>query len=808
MTTKNTTNYIFLRDFKPELYKLAVKMEEDLLIAPVSMLAYATRFLEYILYDVAGSRNHEVNRESGFVNNIYDLIQMDYLEYYLGDLMIKAYHFRNTSIHNTDISKSLKNDRKTAFELNKRLFDIADVYYKNLTNDYEEHTYQEPRLMNDSKKDFSNIVKQEKQFDKCIICGEPNKLSKSNFCLDCDSLLNCRDVLAKIIMSKGTDALLRRDDFDYPFKDQIIKDLIGRNVLQRIGNDVKIMKDGLDEMFMLTDKFMEIDGFLADAIGGNVNPYESEIYFQDEYPYQQVSGIVDEHNVARLIRLLETGVSHKNAVAHVDITCSFLDIWYDNKKSEFIDGNKDKLFVRYNELLIRNMLKSISDNKLPDVDEDRLEFWRQNFEGFSDELSERLTKNQLKLFISLFKMNSSKISVLNQLGISEEEFDNYLKTNSKIKSTYDGEMERRKRLMLNSLDELNFEDALEKSKLDMVEFEKAKEEFLNGNGNEFYEGVSQKLMKKYLNFRRIGKTTDEICEKLAIDKSEVELWKENDLFSDFPQRYNKIRLTLVKSAVNHQKTKEEILNDLEMGEDEFDQLIELAKGDDNYANFREFFQEEYYHLLIGVFMDEFRARLNVNVALNSAGLTHDDLKMHLYTDEELYGEYMKIKIDKIVSTLINKGKVNDKLLKKLDVTKDEYREMEAEITDRVNERQMNFITRELSKGELLLTSCKKVSCDVDIAFDWILRGTLGDEKFEDLAMAYWAEHLGHIDFINSEIREYRLEKVSRNKLVTANLKYDFEHWMKWGLIDGNNEDLTMESARDIIRKSISKDESD
>ena len=43
MTSQNTTNYKFLKNFKPELYKLAVKMEEDLLIAPVSILAYATK---------------------------------------------------------------------------------------------------------------------------------------------------------------------------------------------------------------------------------------------------------------------------------------------------------------------------------------------------------------------------------------------------------------------------------------------------------------------------------------------------------------------------------------------------------------------------------------------------------------------------------------------------------------------------------------------------------------------------------------------------------------------------------------------
>ena len=775
-------------------------------MTPVSMLAYATRFLEYILYDIAKDNSHEVNRESGFVNNIYELIQLDYLEYYLGNLLIKAYVFRNASIHNIDIIKSLKEDRKTAFELNKRLFDIADVYYKNLTNDYEDHQYEEPKPVEESEKDFTNIIKYDKRFDKCIICGQPNKLSKSNFCLDCDKLLNYRDVLAKIITGKGINAILKRDDFDYPFKDQLIRDLIDMDVLQRIGNDVRIMKDGLDELFMLTDKFMEIDEFLVGTVQGSLNPYESKIYFSTEYPYEQVSNIVDEWKVGRLVRLLETGVSYKNAMEHVDIKDSFLNSWYDNQKSEFLDGNKDGLFVRYNESLIENMFKSIRDNKVPDVDEDMLEFWSQHFEGFSERLSEQLTQNQLEMFLDLFRMNSSKEDALKALNISEEEFDSYIECNSNARNEYDDEMERRKRLMINSLDEMNFAESLKKSKLGQDELEKAKDEFVNEDGNEFYWELSQKLMRKYLNLRRIGKSTDEICERLAIDKSQVELWNDEVLFGDFKRRYSKIRLVLLKSAVNHQKTRSEILHDLEMSEDEFNDLIQLAKTDDDYANFRQFIQEEYYPYLITAFMVEFREKSNVNVALRNSGLTENDLKTYVYSDDELYEEFIEIKIDKFVSALVNKGKVNDKMLKKLDVSKDEYAQFEDRITERVVDKRLGVITRELAKGEILLPSCKKVNCDIDVAFDWILRGTLGEERFEKLAEVYWEEHLDFIGFLNSEIRDSNIEKVSRNKLVTANMKYDFDYWMKWGLIDKNNEDLTLEDVKDIfMRDNLNED---
>jgi len=798
MTSQNTTNYKFLKNFKPELYKLAVKMEEDLLIAPVSILAYATRFLEYILYDLAKYNDYEVNRESGFVKNIYELIQLDYLEYYLGDLLIKAYVFRNTSIHNTDITKSLKEDRKNAFELNKRLFDIADVYYKNLTNNYEEHVYVEPKVVDESQNEVTYIVKQDKIFDKCIICGESNKLSKSNFCIDCDKLLNYRDVLAKIVADRGTDVLLKRNDIDYPFKDQLIKDLLDKNIFKRIGNDLKIVDENLDDLFKLTDKFMEIDEFLTNFIK---NPKDFKADFPYEYPYLEIPSIVDNYYIENIVSLCEHGFSYKKALQHVDVRQSNLNNWYDDKKSEFLDGNKDDLFVKYNELLIENLFKSLKNLRVPEVNEEYVEFWIQYFDNFAENLSKNLSKLQLRLFFALFKTDTSREHILNQLDITIEELENHNINNSLMNEKSIEEMERRKRLMLVCIDDnFNFKESLEKSKLDIEEYEKSREDFLNGIYNEFYDKLSKKIMRKYLNLRRIGKTTHEICEKLAIAEEEVETWLKNDLFKEFHYSYDKIRLTLLKQATTNQKGIEDILKELEMNGDEFEEFIKLGSdGDENYVGFVEYFNEEYYPNMMTVFLEEFRKTLNLNLALKNTKLSKEDLKTYLYVDEELYHEFIQIKIDKIVSTTINKGKYNDKLLKKLGISKNEFLRIEDEINENVAERQLNFIINEVSNGEIMLTTCKKVNCDIDAAFDWIYEGTLGDEEFNELAEVYWDEHLLMINHINSELRDYNIDHPSRNKILTANMKYDFKYWMKWGLISQDNEDLSIEDVKKFLR---------
>ena len=83
MSKLNTTNYNFLKNFRPELFKLAVKMEEDLLITPISMLAYSTRFLEYILYDIARLNDYKITGKYGLTDNIFEIIVCRLCEYYM-----------------------------------------------------------------------------------------------------------------------------------------------------------------------------------------------------------------------------------------------------------------------------------------------------------------------------------------------------------------------------------------------------------------------------------------------------------------------------------------------------------------------------------------------------------------------------------------------------------------------------------------------------------------------------------------------------------------------------------------------------
>jgi len=61
---------------------------------------------------------------------------------------------------------------------------------------------------------------------------------------------------------------------------------------------------------------------------------------------------------------------------------------------------------------------------------------------------------------------------------------------------------------------------------------------------------------------------------------------------------------------------------------------------------------------------------------------------------------------------------------------------------------------------------------------------------------------GHEVNINREIIIRKMENVSRNNLISSKLKYDFDHWMKWGLIDRKNTHLTVDEVKEILAQYV------
>lgn len=791
MVSKNTTNYKFLKDFKPELYKLAIKMEEDLLITPVSILAYSTRFLEYILHDIAGKCGYDADKKLGYVEKINELIRFGYVDGDFAQLLIDAYITRNNSIHNHNISNSLKEDKKIAFELNETLFHIADVYYTLNTNNYENHTYIEPKKQEKSKKGFnSTIVKQDKNFDNCIICGESTVRTKSNFCINCDNLLNYREVLAKIITDKGTNTFLKRDDFDYGFKDQLIKDLINQNVLQKVGNNYNILNDELDKYFILTDEFMEIDMFLADFIEGNIeNPLDSRFYLSSEYPYANVSNVINEYYVGKSVKSMENGFSHEYALEHMGVPESIFDNWYKVKKSEFIEGNKDELFIKYNELLIKELFRLIERNNLLKVDDEKIDFWSKYFTGFSEKLSKKLVKQKFRAFVELFKQNYSKKDALNQVELTEKEFDEAILIHKVLADEYFEEIEKREKLLLSDVKKYSLKESLKKSNMELVDC-KSKQE------------LTYILQQRYLGYRRESLNTNEICEILTIDIQEVDSWFEDDSFSN---NYDTVRLELFKRATETYKTKSEILNDLEISEDELEDYIARGKsGDKRFIQYYDYFENVYYDNKFKTFLVEFRINKNVNVALKKADLSQKEFDVYLKSNDKYRDEFFNLRVYYIADHIAKKGKISPKFLKKMGMSKKDYQNIKDTIDQKVLEKQVELITEATINDKIIYLAAKEINCNWKDVFDWIYMGSCGDKRFEELANEYWLQAIQYIKEGNSLLKKEDSISLLKHTIDPKALgEYDLQYWQKWGLIDKNNRINEIEDIKDIIKKNNS-----
>lgn len=373
MTSLNSKNFDFLCFDYPELYEICHDMEKNFVKAPVSIYVYATRFLEYLLHDIAKKCKKVVEKDKSFSENIENFKKAG-LNDNLAAHLISAYTLRN-EIHKHD--KSLKEDEKDASELHRELFDIANIY---CPNDYEIRNYTNPlsvekptkenSLIEESKKETKSVIRQKKLFNKCIICGSPNKASKSNFCKDCDKLLNYRSVLSKIIDEKGKDSMITKYDFGDSSEKELMDYLISKNILKNIPDFYNFNIDNLENFLNLTEEYMEIDEFVFNLKKDRIdNPMNSKFYTKDNYPYKQVPKIIDEYSIDKEIKSLKLGYS----------LSSELKNWYDEKKSDFINGKPDKKFVELNEVLIEEYFNSFEENGHDSEYDSFIDFWLEYF---------------------------------------------------------------------------------------------------------------------------------------------------------------------------------------------------------------------------------------------------------------------------------------------------------------------------------------------------------------------------------------------------------------------------------------------
>ena len=115
------------------------------------------------------------------------------------------------------------------------------------------------------------------------------------------------------------------------------------------------------------------------------------------------------------------------------------------------------------------------------------------------------------------------------------------------------------------------------------------------------------------------------------------------------------------------------------------------------------------------------------------------------------------------------------------------------------DNQIRKITNGLSDGMLFVTA-NNVGCDMDTVFEWILKGSVGNNKFTELANKYWEIHIKYINSLNSNSKINL--KISQNNLEIFGLNDHRKYWEKWGLINENNSALSIDDVKKILKKYL------
>ena len=127
------SNFDFLKTFNNDLYKIGVRLEDDVQTSPRAVTADATTFLELLVDDIYNRSDcKKENFKVPFYKKIDKLYRSGEISYVYKKKLQNAYNLRS-EIHNN--YKDIEQEFYIALDLHQKLYYIAKKYYR----DYNEN---------------------------------------------------------------------------------------------------------------------------------------------------------------------------------------------------------------------------------------------------------------------------------------------------------------------------------------------------------------------------------------------------------------------------------------------------------------------------------------------------------------------------------------------------------------------------------------------------------------------------------------------------------------------------------------------
>lgn len=799
------SNFDFLKNFNDELYKLGVKLEEDVLDSPRAVTADATLFLETLVKDIYRQANIRLeNHLISFYKKIDYLYRQGAITYIYKNKLQDAYNLRN-KIHKN--YQNAREEMSIAFDLHKRLYYISTKYFRDYCDN--ERYVNIPEYRKPVRKDF--------KFDNCIICGCDNRNSPSNMCNECNGKIENANLLMTIKNSYGKSQFTRFDLIESGISESesvsLLMNLTRKNILVKKGPYYTFNDENFNRYIEEIDQYVEIALLLSRFYNDEITSFEikkTREYWRGsklQKPciefYNLVNAKIERDFEKDLIKTENITRSMKNtSMDNMNIKS-----WFSHESESFINGRLNDAFILFNELLIKEYFdlkrKGLNDRDILsqlEIPKDFHNFWRKHFMG--KDFMKKTSEIKKDMIIKEIKKNKTLAEALKYVGISRKEFDKLYVISKNHQDEFHRQFDmeythKRQKLVIKHLKNNNLNAAIRKSRI-------TKNEFLRWyyrsevDLSAFYIKTTEILMEKYLKYRKNGLNKKDILKQINISRDMFQSWSRHDdldLYKDFERKNSQITSFLIKrgliiNALKDDKSKEEAIFSAGLTPSEFLEIYNTSKRENSEFHIR--FEREYVENRKRLFAklipdnDFFNAINKCEISqidFNKWYLKDQDKFLTDYKPSEFYLQTTLELMDKYINERMNGKNKPDSArsvgLSNTIITRwlnhPEY-ELYYDFKKRINRMTVDLIVKGFGEGK----SKEEVSNDYDVALKTIEKyielGRNGFMKYEEIFQLYEEQIVPRqLETFLEDIKTKSLSKsLKHSKISRKDLDYYYE----------------------------------
>ena len=823
-------NFEFLKDFDTDSYTLLSRFESEIIENPQTIESYVTPFLEKVVNNV--SLNNNILTDDpyvGFSRRVDKLYQLNIIDYNFKCMLLEAYQLRSKLTHKS-VEDFLKSDNTAAFQLHRKIFDIAWKYYE-ISNEDNYNYHGKPEyvpiyILNSKTTKQTPKPSEIRKFNHCIICGKTNDSKNSNFCKSCNNELEYQNEIINLKNNLDISHFTKEEVNEIhsgSYTNQLLIELMNKNLIGKTNRYYQLNEEEYEKLIKYTSDCYDMEKTLMEFLDDKytVKQIKQTSYYKcgqkSIKPFVEFYKIVENQIFKEFLNQINLKIPVDEVFKNTEVGQNKVNDWFNKNKEEFINQNHNQEFITYNKLLMDQYLtlkrKEYSTDEIKaklQITDDVIDFWCESFNMESGIFKNRLQEIKMNIFLNNLKNGKSKEDALKIAEIKD--FTELLK-NKDFKKEYEKEYyENRVNLLLKSLKTMSFDKALKRANISKNDYDKwyskGKKQCLLKKDDDkfclnFYINTTRTLMDKYLKARCDGYSKQDAAKKINVELQEIQRWckwNESGLFIDFRQNSKKVTSKLIIKAIKDANSKDQIakLTDIRINE-----LNKIIKEDKEVC---EEYESVYLPKHLNIFLAEIKNK-TLQKALNSAGIEKTELdnaynlgKNNDERFEEFYNSYLNFKIDYYISQIL-KGKSAKIAFKNSNLAADELNDNLEEITEEITKKQMSVVIGEITRNKTTKQAAKKANIKINTVYSWYAEGRKGSEEFEEFANDY---HEYYVE-PGCEVFQNFLDKGKTPKQILKIMKgditkEDYEFWSKNNLINKKNIEAKLYTEDEIKEK--------